>query len=321
MNLESYKYFIAAAEELNFTKAAKRLYMTQQALSKQIDKLEKCYNARLFNREPPMSLTPAGECLYRHMCRILDDERQMRSELDSILKVSRLRLIIGVSYYRSSVLLPELLAEYHQQWPEVMVEIRENSLSKTVEALKLGKVDLMFGYEEPEDPTLVSIPVLKESVVLLLPKVLASQYFSGNELDEMKNRESVSLKQFAKCPFVRLVSNSWLGMLFDKCCEEEGIAPHIVLDSSSIFTMLSCCVQGIGAALVPRLYLKNLTEEQRKSVHVFRWDYPAASSSGAILYLKSSYLSDAAREFVETARKACQTMSRPAEDCGKKNIV
>ena len=61
-----------------------------------------------------------------------------------------------------------------------------------MEALKLGKVDLMFGYEEPEDPTLVSIPVLKESVVFVLPKVLASQYFSGNELDEMKNRESVS---------------------------------------------------------------------------------------------------------------------------------
>ena len=79
MNFDNYRYFAAAAEELNFTKAARKLFMTQQALSKQIDKMEKEYNTRLFNREMPMSLTPAGECMYRHVCRILDNERQMRS--------------------------------------------------------------------------------------------------------------------------------------------------------------------------------------------------------------------------------------------------
>ncbi|MFR8778432.1 MAG: LysR family transcriptional regulator [Enterocloster sp.] len=70
MNFDNYRYFAAAAEELNFTKAARKLFMTQQALSKQIDKMEKEYNTRLFNRETPMSLTPAGECMYRHVCRI-----------------------------------------------------------------------------------------------------------------------------------------------------------------------------------------------------------------------------------------------------------
>ncbi|MFR8166846.1 MAG: LysR family transcriptional regulator [Enterocloster sp.] len=79
MNFDNYRYFAAAAEELNFTKAARKLFMTQQALSKQIDKMEKEYNTRLFNRETPMSLTPAGECMYRHVCRILDNERQMRA--------------------------------------------------------------------------------------------------------------------------------------------------------------------------------------------------------------------------------------------------
>lgn len=73
LNFDAYKYFLTAAEELNFTQAAKKLYITQQALSRQIDKLEKTYNVRLFNREPPMSLTAAGKCLYRHIYKLMDD--------------------------------------------------------------------------------------------------------------------------------------------------------------------------------------------------------------------------------------------------------
>lgn len=99
MNFDNYRYFAAAAEELNFTKAARKLFMTQQALSKQIDKMEKEYNTRLFNRETPMSLTPAGECMYRHVCRILDNERQMRAELDAVLGQESRNLVVGVSYF------------------------------------------------------------------------------------------------------------------------------------------------------------------------------------------------------------------------------
>lgn len=308
MNLESYKYFVAAAEELNFTKAAKRLYVTQQALSKQIDKIEKFYNARLFNREPPMSLTAEGECLYRHMCRIMDDERQMRKELDSLLDVSSHTLIIGASYYRSSLLLPGVIAEYTKRHPEIRIEVKESCLARTVEALKLGKVDLMFGYSQPEDPTLVSKEVLEECVMLAVPRTLAEEYISQDQLCRMQRMEEVSLKTFAGCPFIRMADYTWLGSLFDRCCEEEGISPRIILDSSSVFTTLDCCAEGIGAALIPRLYLKSLTPEQRRRLYLFRWNYPAARCRSAILYLKSSYISDAARDFIKTAQSSCAAM-------------
>lgn len=308
MNLENYKYFVAAAEELNFTQAAKKLYVTQQALSKQIDKVEKFYNARLFNREPPMSLTPAGECLYRHMCRIMDDERQMRKELDGLLSVSSRRLTIGVSYYRSSVLLPQLLAGFYREHPEIQIDIKENHLSKTVEALKLGKVDLMFGYEDSRDQTLVSKPILEECVVFALPRTLAAEYFSPDQLRVMQEADAVSLSTFAHCPFIRLSAYSWLGKHFDRCCEKEQIIPHIVLDSSSVLTTLNCCMEGIGTALIPSLYLKRITEDQLNKLFLFRWDYPEARCNSAILYLKSSYLSAPARDFVRAAQNNCSSL-------------
>lgn len=302
MNFENYRYFVVAAEELNFTQAAKKLFVTQQALSKQMDKMEKFYNARLFNREPPMSLTPAGECLYRHMCRLMDDERQMRRELDGLLNISNNILTVGVSYYRSSVLLPQILAAFHREHPEIQVRIMENNLSKTVEALKLGKVDLMFGYEQPKDQTLVSRRILEERVVFVLPRSLASEFFTHGQIKNMQEAGGVSLKDFAHCPFLRLSDYTWLGKHFDRCCAEEEVMPRIVLDSGSVLTVLNCCLEGMGAALVPEPYLKSLTKEQLGQFLLFPWDYPNACCNGAILYLKSSYMSEAAMDFIRTAQ-------------------
>lgn len=156
MNFDNYRYFAAAAEELNFTKAARKLFMTQQALSKQIDKMEKEYNTRLFNREMPMSLTPAGECMYRHVCRILDNERQMRAELDAVLGQESRNLVVGVSYFRSSILIPRIMKEFSGLHPEICVTVKEKNLAGCVADLKLGKLDLMFGYHMEDDPALVS---------------------------------------------------------------------------------------------------------------------------------------------------------------------
>lgn len=64
MNFTNLKYFSVLAEELNFTRAAKRLYISQQALSSHINKLEQHYQSQLFIRTTPLELTPAGQCLY-----------------------------------------------------------------------------------------------------------------------------------------------------------------------------------------------------------------------------------------------------------------
>ena len=66
MNLLNLEYFLIAAEELNFTRAAKRLHIAQQSLSNHIAKLEDHFGTPLFDRNPPMSLTPAGACFRRY---------------------------------------------------------------------------------------------------------------------------------------------------------------------------------------------------------------------------------------------------------------
>ena len=67
MNLLNLEYFLIAAEELNFTRAAKRLHIAQQSLSNHIAKLEDHFGTPLFDRNPPMSLTPAGG-MFQALC-------------------------------------------------------------------------------------------------------------------------------------------------------------------------------------------------------------------------------------------------------------
>lgn len=71
MSIRSLSYFLTAAEEMNFTTAAQKLYITQQTLSSHIKRLESEYGVALFNRRPHLSLTPEGERMVRYATRIV----------------------------------------------------------------------------------------------------------------------------------------------------------------------------------------------------------------------------------------------------------
>ena len=80
----SQKMFLLAVEEMSFTKAAKRAYITQQALSDHIRKLEQEYQASLFERKPHLALTPAGLALHKNLLEIQLLENNIRTEIQDI---------------------------------------------------------------------------------------------------------------------------------------------------------------------------------------------------------------------------------------------
>ena len=84
MNLKSLEYFIEVANDLNITSAAQRLYISQQALSAQIQKLEQYYGVTLFERQPKMRLTYAGEQLLEGAKKIIKDSEEITNSLSDI---------------------------------------------------------------------------------------------------------------------------------------------------------------------------------------------------------------------------------------------
>ena len=100
INFLNLEYFLVAAEELNFTRAAKRLYISQQSLSNHISNLEKEFDVVLFNRTSPLTLTYAGQALKTRARELLDLRDETYKEISDIKDFSTGQLSIGVSHTR-----------------------------------------------------------------------------------------------------------------------------------------------------------------------------------------------------------------------------
>ena len=111
INFLNLEYFLVAAEELNFTRAARKLYISQQSLSNHISNLEKEFDVILFNRTSPLTLTYAGRALKTRARELLDLRDETYKEISDIKDFSTGQLSIGVSHTRGQgTFLPEIRA-------------------------------------------------------------------------------------------------------------------------------------------------------------------------------------------------------------------
>ena len=130
INFLNLEYFLAAAEELNFTRAAKRLYISQQSLSNHISNMEKEFDVVLFNRTSPLTLTYAGQALKVRARELLDLKDETYREIADIKDFSTGQLSIGVSHTRGRVILPEILPTYQSEFPGIELHLIEGNSSE-----------------------------------------------------------------------------------------------------------------------------------------------------------------------------------------------
>ena len=112
MNFLNLQYFCVAAEELSFTKAAKRLFISQQSLSSHISRLEEEFGVVLFNRTQPVTLTQAGECLYRNSQILLYQKHQTEKAIQDIRDFRSGELTVGVSTSRGAIMLADIVPAF-----------------------------------------------------------------------------------------------------------------------------------------------------------------------------------------------------------------
>ena len=169
-SLTSLKCFAAAAEELNFTRAAKRLFISQQALSSHISKLEEYYGVRLFDRGIPMTLTDAGRALQKHAREILSSVDDYAREVQDIKNFRQGELTVGIPVTRGTIMLPPLLSAFHQLFPQIRLHLVEGTVSGNIaDALYDGTADLCIGYQPENTEELAVTPLFEEKFVVLVP--------------------------------------------------------------------------------------------------------------------------------------------------------
>lgn len=311
MNFLNLKYFLVAAEEMNFTKAAKKLYISQQSLSNHIAKLEEYFGVQLFDRGTPLTLTAAGQSLMKNAQVIIEAKNQAELELQDIKDFKSADLTVGVPNTRGAMILPPLLARFHREFPQVRLHLFEGTSKAITEALYKGKIDFTLGFAL-DDPENVYTEILQEEhTLIVVPNQIQEEYFTEEERERLLSETAMPISAFSDCPFIRMKHTNWIGSVFEDCCHEAGMTPQVLLETSNIMTMLSLCMEGMGVIICPTAFLRKdspvLSSEKVRQVKQFILDYPPAHKMIAVNFLKKKYQTQAAKEFIKITRNYFRT--------------
>ncbi len=137
------RVFRSVATQLSFTKAANELFISQPAITKHIQELEKEYDVRLFDRiGHRIQLTRAGLLLLDHACKIIDAYHDLDFDMKKLSKKSEGELRIGASTTISQYVLPEMIAKFRSQYPDIRLTLLSGNSHEIEDALESGRVDL-----------------------------------------------------------------------------------------------------------------------------------------------------------------------------------
>jgi len=224
MELRQLKYFVAVAEELNFGRAAGRVYLSQPALSQQIRKLEEDLGVTLFYRtKRQVELTEAGQAL-------LEGARQALVQIEQTVRAVReagglesSRLQVGFPEYANHTPVAEILRIFQKRYPSVGLEQHEWFLLQhtlqLVARLRDGTLDVGFLLLPVDDDTLAHEHVLRIEIVAAIP-----------EDHPLAAEGEVPLRALANERLI-LFSRRFHPMHYDhivECCREAGFNPDIV---------------------------------------------------------------------------------------------
>lgn len=297
MEIRQFTYVNMVAECKSITKAAGKLFISQPALSNYISKLEEDMGVRLFDRSSnPIRLTFAGEQYLKHAKQIMMHLDDMDREIRDISEKQYGRLRIGFPNERIIYMLPKLLPQFKELYPNVEVEVLNGPGNWLIKSLQTGDADFVFLPMWTPCDGINQFKVAEEELIL----VTAKDYLTEEQVLDRENR-IFSWDRIEELPLLTLEKGHALRSCVDTLLQSSGKKPNIYLESHS--NMLSCRLAdaGMGVAVVPEITLHMIEKDiQVDWYHLDR--YPLKWDVNA-LYRTDAYLGKVEQDFLHLARK------------------
>ncbi len=243
MELRHLRYFIEITHDLNMTRAAKRLGISQPPLSRQIKQLEEELGVPLFNRSGNnLTLTDAGTFFTMKAQQILDNVESATQAVQRIGGPSKKWLNIGFVPSTIYGFLPQLIRRYRTSSPHVEVSLHDLMSQDQIHALKSGQIDIGFGRLHINDPEIKKEVIFEEPLMAVFQK--------GHPLTKKK---SISLKEMSQEPLILYPKRprpnyaDHVSALFYK----HSLQVNIVQEVQELQTTLGLIASGAGCSIVP----------------------------------------------------------------------
>ncbi|SBW08404.1 conserved hypothetical protein [uncultured delta proteobacterium] len=289
MNLRILANFLAVAEEQSITRAAERMYISQQSLSEQMARLESHYGIELFSRSRGMKLTYAGQCLAEKAAQILSLDKQLRTIYDDLRNDFRGELSLAMSATRARHHMPILLPKFKEKYPGVDFHLRSGSSAKMERLVLSGAADIRIGYESSTFIEINDIFLAQDRLCAVVTRRLLRKAL-GDKLDGMlpSLRGGVDIKLLAELPFLLVTIDNHIRRKADNLFYQLGIKPQVMLENDDIETVFLLAARSIGVSFYPETLIAARKDifvpNGEDTVYVFPIEYP-----GCNLQLVASY--------------------------------
>lgn len=310
MTTQQLKYVLMLAETKSFSVAAKKLYITQPALSLYIMNLEEQLGVDLFDRSStPIKLTNVGEEYIKTAQKILDLEAELNNKISDVLELKQGSLSVGVTPIRGSFLINDTIIEYNQKYPGIKINMVEYEMSKLLELALAGSIDFFIGNSPIQNSLLTTKTMGVEHLLLAVPKnnpsnkVLEQYQVPLKEIMENKyiERTPVDFSIFSNSPFILLQPNQHIHTLLLDLCSKSGFEPNVVLQTNKLETAYSITQKGLGSTIVSDTLIRHANLED----HPIYYTLPEKLSARNIIvvYKKNRYISLMAEKFISILKK------------------
>lgn len=308
MTLEQLRIFVAVAEHLHVTKAARALNLTQSAASAAVAALERRYETALFHRiGRGIQLTEAGGMLLAEARAVLKHAVDAERALEELSGLKRGRLSIQASQTIANYWLPPRLHRFRESHPQIELHLTIGNTAQVTEAMINGLADLGFIEGEIEEPSLLRYRIPGDRLVLVVGR--SHPWF---------DRKTVEPGGLTKTPWVLREPGSGTRQVFETAARAMGVdagALPVVLELPSNEAVRSAVEAGAGATVISELVVQSSL--RYGALHAI--DLPLPHRDFEILRHRDRYRSQAERAFlaaIEIPPASAEAGTRPSPSSG-----
>ena len=311
----NYQYFLAIAEELNLRKASEKLFVTHQNLSRYLQHLESELGVRLCNRKPVFTLTPEGELLASALREAELTEQNFRERLSELGEESSHEIRLGTTEGRFRILIPDLLGEFHRNFPAVNLRITSADSLHLCKMVENNQLDIMIANASNEYPkSFLCTEVLNEHLYLVISDNMLREYFP-DKYPECKEtfRNGADIREFHNVPFSLNLPNFRSHVMIKRHAEKYNADLRCIHVSSHPDLHHIMSARDYAASFCLTMYLPKLlklNEESGGILNVFPVKNLTETNPVIIARLRKRALSKYTGEFIGLVRRQCMTYAK-----------
>ena len=263
------KYVYEVYKERSFTKAAQNLYISQPSLSARIKKIEEMIGEPLFDRSTtPLQLTEVGKVYIEAAEEITQIEQRVENYINDLAGLKTGNLAVGASTLFAAYVVPSLITQFNQKFPDVHIQLIEGNTAELEEMLGSNALDFVIDNYHYDSILYNKELYCEENILLAVPK-----HFAVNEelgmyqlsYKNIKNKNYLSRKypavplgRFADLPFIMLTQGNDTRTRGDRLCRNVGFRPNIVLEFNQQSTAYMASSTQLGATFISDILVSQL---------------------------------------------------------------